>query len=80
MFNMQMIGQIMNDVRTLQQNPGQIGQYLANHNRISPEQLAQIQQMNNPQQIGMYLMQNGMIPQNQAAQVSQFFQGMGIKS
>lgn len=59
---MQRIGQVVNDVRMLQQNPSQLGQYLSDHGMINQNQLAQIQRMN-PAQVGQYLMQNGVMPQ-----------------
>ena len=67
---MQRMGQVMNDVRMLQQNPGQIGKYLADHGVINENQLSDINNMN-PSQIGQYLMQNGIMSQQGVQQLSQ---------
>lgn len=61
-MNFQRMGQVMRDVQMLQQNPGQLGQYLSQHGLISQEQLSDISNMN-PSQIGQYLMQKGVMPQ-----------------
>jgi hypothetical protein len=63
-MNFQRLSQAVNDVRMLQQNPGNIGKYLADHGMINPSQAADIQSMN-PSQIGQYLMNNGIISQQQ---------------
>jgi hypothetical protein len=61
------MGQVMRDVQMLQQNPGQLGQYLSQHGLISQEQLSDISNMN-PSQIGQYLMQKGVMPQKNVQQ------------
>lgn len=66
----QRMQQVMNDVRMLQQNPSQLGQYLADHGMISQEQIADVSNMNF-QQAGQYLMQSGKMPQQQVQQISQ---------
>lgn len=58
---MQKIGQVINDVRMLQQNPGQVAQYLSDHGMINANQMADIQKMS-PAQVGQYLMQQGVMP------------------
>lgn len=71
-FNMmQRLNQAMNDIRMLQQNPGQIGQYLSSHGMISKEQVECINKMGSPSQIGQYLMQNGVMPQQSVQQMYQ---------
>lgn len=60
---MQRIGQVVNDVRMLQQNPSQLGKYLSDHGVINQDQFAEVSKMNNPAQIGQYLMQQGVMPQ-----------------
>ena len=67
---MQRIGQVINDVKMLQQNPGQLGKYLADHGVINQEQSAEVGKMN-PSQIGQYLMQRGVMPQQQVQQAYQ---------
>lgn len=64
---MQRIGQVINDVRMLQQNPNQMAQYLSDHGVISKEQFADVSKMN-PSQVGQYLMQRGVMPQQQVQQ------------
>lgn len=59
----QRIGQVVKDVRMLQQNPTQMGKYLQDHGIVSPTQLSEIQNMN-PSQIGQYLVNNGVMPMN----------------
>lgn len=59
---MQRIGQVMNDVQMLRQNPGQLGQYLQDHGVINQSQMGDISKMN-PSQVGQYLMQNGVMKQ-----------------
>ena len=66
-MNFQRMGQVMRDVQMLQQNPGQLGQYLSQHGLISQEQLSDISNMN-PSQIGQYLMQKGVMPQKNVQQ------------
>jgi hypothetical protein len=68
---MQRIGQVVNDVRMLQQNPAQLGKYLSDHGMISNEQLAQMGQMS-PSQAGQYLVQQGIMPQNAVQNMQQF--------
>ena len=58
---MQKIGQVINDVRMLQQNPEQVAQYLSDHGKINANQMADIQKMS-PAQVGQYLMQQGVMP------------------
>ena len=67
---MQRMGQVVKDVRMLQQNPAQLGQYLSDHGMISKEQLAQMGQMS-PSQVGQYLVQNGVMPQQSVQQAYQ---------
>ena len=67
---MQKIGQVVNDVRMLQQNPGQLGQYMADHGMINKDQMAQMGKMT-PSQAGQYLMQNGIMPQQSVQQAYQ---------
>lgn len=67
---MQRMGQVMNDVRMLQQNPQNIGKYLSDHGMISKEQMSEVSNMN-PSQIGQYLMQNGIMPQQSVQQAYQ---------
>lgn len=66
-MNFQRMGQVMRDVQMLQQNPGQIGDYLAKHGLISQDQMSEIGNMN-PSQIGQYLMQKGVMPQQSVQQ------------
>ena len=68
---MQRIGKIVQDVKMLQQNPGQMAQYLSDHGVITQEQFAEISKMNNPAQIGQYLMQKGIMPQQGVQQAYQ---------
>ena len=67
---MQRIGQVVRDVKMLQQNPSQIAQYLSDHGMIDASQLQNLQNMN-PSQIGQYLMQNGVMPQSGIQQAMQ---------
>lgn len=69
---MQYMGQAINDIRMLQQNPNQMAKYLSDHGKLSPEQAKQIGQMS-PSQIGQYLMQNGMMSQQGAQNAYQNF-------
>lgn len=64
---MQRIGQIINDVRMLQQNPNNMAQYLADHGMINKDQVSEINNMN-PSQVGQYLMQRGVMPQQSVQQ------------
>ena len=64
---MQRIGQVINDVRMLQQNPNQMAKYLSDHGVINKDQCAEISKMN-PSQVGQYLMQQGVMPQQQVQQ------------
>lgn len=68
---MQRIGQVVNDVRMLQQNPSQLSQYLSDHGMISKEQMSQIGQMS-PSQAGQYLVQQGVLPQNAVQNMQQY--------
>ena len=68
---MQRMGQVMNDVRMLQQNPQNIGKYLSDHGVINQNQLAEVSKMNNPAQIGQYLIQQGIMPQQGVQQAYQ---------
>lgn len=57
--------QVLNQVRQIQQNPGQLAQFLKDNGRINDEQFAHIQKMGTDyQQIGQYLMQTGSMPRN----------------
>ena len=67
---MQRIGQVVNDVRMLQQNPNQMAKYLSDHGMINKEQMNNIQNMS-PAQVGQYLMQNGVMPQQNVMQAYQ---------
>jgi hypothetical protein len=64
---MNRIGQVINDVRMLQQNPSMLGKYLADRGVITQEQFKEIGNMN-PSQVGQYLMQKGVMPQQNVQQ------------
>lgn len=66
---MQRIGQVVNDVRMLQNDPSQLGKYLSDHGMISQEQMAQMGQMS-PSQVGQFLMQNGVMSQSGVQQMA----------
>lgn len=68
---MQRIGQVLNDVRMLQQNPSQLGKYLSDHGVINQDQFVEVSKMSNPAQIGQYLMQQGVMPQQSVQQAYQ---------
>lgn len=68
---MQYLGQAINDVRMLQQNPSQLGKYLSDHRVINQDQSAEVSKMNNPAQIGQYLMQQGVMSQQGVQQAYQ---------
>lgn len=66
----QRIGQVVNDVRMLQQNPNQMAQYLSDHGMISKDQVNAFQNMS-PAQMGQHLMQSGVMPQQRVMQAYQ---------
>ena len=64
----QRIGQVINDVKMLQQNPNQIAQYLSDHGMVNKNQLDEISKMSSPAQVGQYLMRQGVMPQQKVEQ------------
>lgn len=68
---MHKLNQVMHDVRMLQQNPGQLGQYLSDHGMVNKSQINDINKFNgNFAQAGQYLMQNGVMSKNQVNQMA----------
>ena len=63
--------QTINTIQQLRQNPGSLGQFLFEHNKINQNQLNEINQLSSPEQIGMYLMNNNVLPQQEAMQLYQ---------
>ena len=63
---------MLQQIRTMQQNPNQLADLLFNNGKITEEQYEEIKQFNgNPQKIGEYLMRTGAMPQREVQQAYQ---------
>lgn len=64
--------QTINAIQQLRQNPGNLGQFLYDHKKITQEQLNEINQLGgSPEQVGMYLVNHNVMPQQEATQIYQ---------
>lgn len=77
---------IVNQYRSIKQNPSQLTNLLKQRGIISPEQAQDIEKMNgNYEQVGQYLMTNGCMPgnapqqyQNDISQVQNMLDGKSV--
>jgi len=66
---------LMNQIRTVMNNPASLAEVMLQRNTIDQKTYEQIKGMN-PQQIGQYMMNNGLLNQNQAAGLYQRVPGI----